>query len=58
MSINFTQKQETQADNYLQYSSIPFHMLQYIDFSDEHVVQQTSDIFCVPEHIAFKRIQK
>ncbi|PNP90646.1 hypothetical protein BMT55_11755 [Listeria newyorkensis] len=52
------QKQEQDAQNYLLFTCIPYHMLDYIDFENENIIETISDQFNVPKNIAKNRIRK
>ncbi|MBC1235226.1 ImmA/IrrE family metallo-endopeptidase [Listeria booriae] len=52
------QKQEQDAQNYVLFTCIPYHMLHYIDFEHEDIVEHTCELFNVPANIAKTRIKK
>jgi len=46
--------QENQAENFIKYSAIPYHMLSYINFKD---IEYTAELFGIPVDICEERIQ-
>ncbi|WP_350346125.1 ImmA/IrrE family metallo-endopeptidase [Heyndrickxia faecalis] len=52
----FRELQEWDARHFVKYAAIPFHMLQYINFDDSHVVEQMTDIFKVSPELCLERL--
>ena len=51
--IPLRELQENQAENFIKYSAIPYHMLSYINFTD---VNYTAELFGLPVDICEERI--
>ena len=54
MPIPLRELQENQAENFIKYSTIPYHMLSYINFKD---VEYTAEVFGVSTDICEERIE-
>lgn len=48
--------QEIEANRFCKYALIPFHMLSYIDFHSDYIVEEVVETFCVSRSIAKKRL--
>lgn len=53
---NIVHVQEWQASRLALYLSIPYHMLHYIKMSNPDVIQETSNLFNLPEDVVCKRL--
>ncbi|MGR0121607.1 hypothetical protein [Bacillus halotolerans] len=50
------EKQAKEAERLTWVEAIPYHMLNYIDFTDPEFIKQASDMFYIPEKIVQNRI--
>lgn len=48
---------EQEACHFSLYLAIPIHMFQFINFESDNLVQEVSDLFNIPEEIAYQRLQ-
>jgi len=54
--IAFRELQEWDAEHFTRYAAIPFHMLKYIDWKSQTLVQDMSKTFCISEEICQQRV--
>jgi hypothetical protein len=54
----FRELQEWDARHFTLYAAIPFHMLQYIDFEDTHIIDQMVSIFKVTPELCAERLEQ
>jgi len=52
----FKELQEWDAEHFTRYAAIPFHMLKYIDWKSQTLVQDMSKTFCISEEICQQRV--
>lgn len=55
MPKTFRELQEWNAKHFTRYAAIPYHMLQYIDFTFSNVVSLTSEMFKVSTELVVER---
>ncbi|WP_185487469.1 ImmA/IrrE family metallo-endopeptidase [Listeria booriae] len=48
---------EQEACHFSLYLAIPIHMFQFINFESDNLIQEVSDMFNIPEEIAYQRLQ-
>lgn len=54
----FRELQEWDANNFVRYAAIPFHMLHEFDFKDAYIIETLSDRFQVTEKLCKQRLEK
>lgn len=52
----FRELQEWDARHFTKYAAIPYHMLQFIDFEDEYVIDQMANLFKVSPELCEERL--
>jgi hypothetical protein len=58
MPAAFRELQERDARHFTKYASIPFHMLKFIDFNDEYVIDQMAGLFKVTPDLCEERLEQ
>jgi Zn-dependent peptidase ImmA (M78 family) len=58
MPKTFQELQEWDARNFVRYAAIPHHMINYIDFKDEYVVENTANLFKITPELAEERLNQ
>lgn len=54
----FRELQEWDADHFTLYAAIPFHMLKFIDFDDEYLIEQMAYLFKVTPELCEDRLNQ
>jgi Zn-dependent peptidase ImmA (M78 family) len=54
----FRELQEWDARHFTLYAAIPAHMLKYIDFNDEYVIDQMASLFKVTPNLCEERLEQ
>jgi Zn-dependent peptidase ImmA (M78 family) len=54
----FRELQEWDARHFTKYAAIPSHMLKFIDFNDDYVIDQMSSLFKVPPELCQERLEQ
>lgn len=54
----FRELQEWDARHFTKYAAIPHHMLQFIDFGDEYIIDQTANLFKVTPELCEERLEQ
>jgi len=54
----FRQLQEWDANHFVKYATIPYHMLKYVDFNNEYVVDQMASLFKVTPELCLERLEQ
>jgi Zn-dependent peptidase ImmA (M78 family) len=58
MPAAFRELQEWDARHFTLYAAIPAHMLQFIDFNDEYVIDQMASLFKVTPELCEERLEQ
>lgn len=58
MPAAFRELQEWDARHFTLYAAIPFHMLKFIDFEDEFVIEQMAHMFKVTPELCEERLEQ
>ena len=54
----FRELQERDARHFTRYAAIPYHMLKFIDFNDEYVIEQMVSLFKVTPELCQERLEQ
>lgn len=56
MPATFKELQERDANHFVKYAAISFHMLKYVDFRGNNLVKEMSEVFKVSEELCHYRV--
>lgn len=54
----FMDYQEWDAANFTRYAALPYHILKNYDLTQDNIIEQLSDDFCVTEKLCYERLEQ